>query len=85
MKQIVFILVGVAVTFSLTGCAAVAPGVQRAADAYDESLVAAEVWICRGASVGSIVRAYGRDEVSWQAWRTLCGYSGSEVPRPVPP
>lgn len=66
---------------ALSGCSA---GIQRAADAYDDSLVAAEVWVCRGASIGSIVRAYGRDDATWNAWKTLCGYDGVNVPRPVP-
>lgn len=80
MRTLIIILAALA----LSGCSALAPGVQRAADAYDDSLQAAEVWMCRGASIGSIVRQYGRDEASWQAWRTLCGYAGVDVPRPVP-
>lgn len=69
---------------ALGGCAGVAPVVQRAADSYDESLVAAELWVCRGASVGSVVRHYGRDDATWAAWRRLCGYSGTEAARPQP-
>ncbi len=72
----------IASVLTLTGCTA--PGVQRAAEAYDDSLAAAEVWMCRGASVGSIVRAYGRSDESWEAWRQLCGYQGVDVHRPVP-
>lgn len=87
MKRILFAAVVIAalvLLLPLTGCAGLAPGVQRAADAYDDSLAAAEVWMCRGASIGSVVRAYGRDDASWEAWRTLCGYDGADVPRPVP-
>lgn len=69
---------------ALTGCSTLAPGVQRASEAYDDSLVAAEVWLCRGASIGSVVRAYGRDEAAWEAWKTLCGYGGTDVNRPEP-
>lgn len=73
-----------AIVALLTGCSSLAPGVQRAAEAYDDSLVAAEVWMCRGASIGSIVRQYARDDATWAAWRTLCGYDGVDVPRPEP-
>lgn len=65
---------------ALSGCTTLAPGVQRAADAYDESLQAAELWMCRGASVGAVVRAYGHSDEQWAAWRTLCGYTGVSIP-----
>ena len=56
----------------LAGCASAEPYVDRAAQGYDKSLDAAELWVCRGASVGSVVRAYGRSDATWQAWLELC-------------
>lgn len=42
------------------------------AQAYDEGLENAEFYICRAASVGSIVRRYGQDAKLFSAWRALC-------------
>lgn len=78
------VLIGAATIVLLSGCSALPPAVQRASDAYDESLIAAEVWICRGASGGAIMRHYGRDEKTWAAWRHLCGYAGAALERPEP-
>lgn len=66
----------------LSGCSGVPMYVDRASGAYDESLSAAELWVCRGASIGSVVRAYGQDDATWAAWRQLCGYNGQKVDRP---
>ena len=59
-------------------------GVAEASRAYDESLANAEVWVCRGASVGSVVRRYGVSEDQWAAWMRLCQYDKSGLLRPVP-
>ena len=42
------------------------------AQAYDEGLENAEFYICRAASVGSIVRRYGQEPKLFHAWRALC-------------
>ncbi len=70
---------------ALTGCTGFAPRIEQAADAYDTSLGAAELWICRGASVGSVMRSYAVSDEMWASWKALCGYTGSDVDRPVPP
>ena len=59
------------------------------ASAYDQGLANAEFFICRGASVGSVQRRYGRDTDTAEAWRVLChgdGEAAVEVIRePSPP
>jgi hypothetical protein len=56
-------------TLMLSGCAYVPVAIDRAAAANDEAVTSAEWVICKGASVGSIRRAYGdRPEV----WAELC-------------
>lgn len=68
MKQIFII----ALTFSLAACAAVGPAVDRIAQANDAALAAAELEICRGASIGAIMRKYGQDPIKARAWRDMC-------------
>lgn len=46
--------------------------VQKAADFNDEALVTSEIIVCRGASVGSIIRRYGTNPEVWEAWKKLC-------------
>lgn len=76
-------------TVILTGCAtSLGTGARdyatsRAAEAYDESLHNAELWVCRGASAGSVIRRYGVSEDYWAAWLKLCRYSGDTLSRPV--
>ena len=53
----------------LVGCTTTAEVVDKAADANDAAIRAAEFTICYGASVGSIRRAYGEREAEW---RTFC-------------
>ena len=56
-------------TLTLSGCAYVPVAIDRAAAANDEAVTSAEWVICKGASIGSIRRAYGdRPEV----WAQLC-------------
>lgn len=45
---------------------------ERGAEVYDTGLENAEFFICRGASVGAVMRRYGSDVEKAQAWRTLC-------------
>ena len=40
--------------------------------AMDEGLNSAEFFICRAASVGSVIRRYGKDKAQADAWKTLC-------------
>ena len=42
------------------------------AQAMDEGLVNAEFFVCRAASVGSVVRRYGKSAETAEAWKTLC-------------
>lgn len=44
----------------------------KGAEFYDESLITAELVMCRAASVGSIMRRYGRSSDTAEAWATLC-------------
>ena len=63
----------------LAGCGLTPQGdaVRRAvqtkgAEVYDEGLANSEFFICRAASVGSVMRRYGRSRDLADAWRTLC-------------
>ena len=42
------------------------------AQAMDEGLVNAEFFMCRAASVGSVIRRYGKSAETAEAWKTLC-------------
>ena len=44
----------------------------KGAEVYDEGLANSEFFICRAASVGSVMRRYGRSRDLADAWRTLC-------------
>jgi hypothetical protein len=67
------------------GIAARDSTVTKASEAYDESLYNAEVWLCRGASVGSVIRRYGISPEQWDSWLKLCQYDTGALPRPIPP
>lgn len=56
----------------LTGCAAIEEKKQRGADLADGALENAEWIICRGVSVGSVLRRYGTNLELMEAWRVLC-------------
>ena len=45
--------------------------IDKAAQANDEALKAAEFTVCQGASVGSVKRRFNTDELS-KLWRKLC-------------
>ena len=55
----------------MSGCAALGSVVQQGARANDEALASAEFTICRGASVGSVMRKYNTEEKAL-AWQELC-------------
>ena len=44
----------------------------KGAQAYDEGLDNAELYICTIASVGSVMRRYGRTQATADAWRAIC-------------
>ncbi len=45
---------------------------EKGAQAMDEGLRNAEFFICRAASVGSVMRRYGTTAAKASAWRILC-------------
>jgi hypothetical protein len=72
----------------LAGCgftpqgAAVRQGVAAyGAQAMDAGLVNSEWFMCKGASVGSVQRRYGADEIKAAAWKELCL---TDITTPVP-
>ena len=67
---------------SLTGCANLGDLAQEGADAADRAAASAEFVMCRGTSVGAVMRAYAVTPERWDAWLTLCGYN---APAPVQP
>lgn len=55
----------------------------KGAQVYDAGLDNAEFFICQAASVGSVIRRYGRDWATASAWRTLCeGQDGVNLIQP---
>lgn len=77
-------LLALALCALLTGCTSLSPFIERGGEAYDQALVGAEEFQCRIASARSVFDRYARDEKTWAAWLHICGYSGVDVPRPVP-
>ena len=52
----------------------------RGAQAYDTGLESAEDYICTIASVGSVMRRYGRTQDTASAWRAIClGHAGVDL------
>lgn len=70
----------VVVAMALSGCAALSPTVDKAADAYDQARLGAEFTMCRAISIGAWVRAYGNDPERAKAWKTICHPQVSELP-----
>lgn len=56
---------------TMSGCSLVGSGVEKAAQANDEALKAAEFTICQGASIGSIRRKFDTPEKA-EMWKSLC-------------
>ena len=56
---------------------------EEGAAAYDSGLETAEFFQCRAASVGSVIRRYGKSEELAAAWRTIC--FGEQAPVIIPP
>lgn len=55
------------------------------AELADQVLDDAEFIICRGATVGSIMRRYGSDVELARAWRTICVFSPEAVEQLITP
>ena len=52
----------------------------RGAQAFDTGLESAETYICTIASVGSVMRRYGRTQTTADAWRDICfGQEGVDL------
>lgn len=87
MRNVTILIAALAVsgcaTFLGTGLRDVAS--VRASEAYDESLHNAELWVCKGASAGSVIRRYALSDDQWAAWLRLCGYAGRDIERPAEP
>lgn len=64
----------------LSGCAQVAPLVQKGADLNDSALASAEFTLCRAISIGAWIRAYGNDKAKAEAWKTICAEQVTELP-----
>ena len=58
--------------FTSEGDAARAFVKQYGEQAFDEGLINSEWFICRAASIGSILRRYGKSADLAAAWRKLC-------------
>ena len=76
-------MAAIAVTLFLGGCGFTPFGdsVRSAvkdygAQAYDEGLENSEFYICKAASIGSILRRYSGNKAA--AWRTLCSTEDGE-------
>ena len=71
---------------ALSGCANLGELAQEGADAADKALVGAEFVVCRGDSVGAIMRRYAATPELWNAWLTICGYNAPAPGQPsLPP
>lgn len=68
MKSLLILLV----TLFLFGCATVDQVRGKVAGLYDQALESAETTICNDASVGSVLRRYGRSVERANEWRALC-------------
>lgn len=60
----------------LSGCAQYTAGSAAALDlgatVNDEALIAAEIVICRAASVGAVERRFMRSQEDWETWNRMC-------------
>jgi hypothetical protein len=80
-----------ALALLLAGCspqslAARDAAVDAGAEANDRALAAAEFAMCRGASIGSVMRRYATSADRAAAWRTLClanGEAAEDLLQPV--
>ncbi len=68
MKNLMIVFV---FAFVMTGCT-LDTAIKKGAKANDDALIAAEFVICRGASIGAILRRYGKDKAAMEGWKLLC-------------
>ena len=66
--------------FLLSGCAGIA---ERGREAADETHRTVEYLMCIGGSRGGLMRDYAISAERWDAWMTLCGHKGRDLPRPI--
>jgi hypothetical protein len=86
MKTLLIILLTLMITGCVTSSGTFArdKAVNKTADVYDETLINAELWVCRGSSVASAFRRYARTRETWEAYLLLCGYTtSSQIKRPL--
>ena len=72
-------LVALAVSSSISGCSMLADVAEYAASANDEALKSSEFLICRGGSVGAIMRRYNTPDLR-EAWRKMCLNTSADIP-----
>ena len=85
MKEVISVkMTAVVVTLFLGGCGftpfgdSIRSAVKNyGAQAYDEGLENSEFYICKAASVGSVVRRYGGNKAA--AWNKLCTEDGQGI------
>jgi len=75
MKTLILVLI----ISILSGCAGMAQIVDAGAKANDNALQAAKFTICRGASIGSVIREFDTPDKA-KAWKELCTQDNNSVP-----
>ena len=65
--------------YFMTGCSTLSKIANAAANANDEALKTSEFAICRGASVGAVLRRYNTKELA-DAWVKLCIRENDSAP-----
>ena len=73
MKKLIYMFI-----IFLSGCSAVTGIVDSSAKVNDNALLAAKFTICRGASIGSVVREFNTEEKA-KAWKELCTQDNEAV------
>ena len=76
-----FFMIVMGILAFLSGCGATAQGdfvraqvENYGSKAYDKGLENSEFFLCRAASVGSVMRRYKGDDAKWLAWQEICGF-----------
>jgi len=63
----------------ISGCSSIPAMFSKGADINDNALIAAEAVICKGSSIGSVMRRYGVNENKAKAWKELCSNHNNEA------
>ena len=66
------LLIILSLTLFITSCSTMSALFSKGAKINDDALTAAEAVICKGASIGSIMRRYGKTQAQAMAWKELC-------------